>query len=119
MAEWKDSRMLVAGVLILGVCAGGARPAIASYMTGNYILQACASKGTYDYSFCQGYVAGVADLMLSDPKYKNTLCMPDSVTIGQIVDISIITLKQFPNVRHENADGIIGAALLHAFPCRK
>ena len=106
-------RLLLCAVLVVGL----AGPAMSAYFDGNYILRTCRDKTDNEKrAFCMGYVGGVSDTI--DTTVRGKLCKPEGVTLPQIVDLAIAWLENFPQHRHQNANEIIGVALINAFPCR-
>jgi hypothetical protein len=87
----------------------------ADVWTGNKIYDLC--KMSQD--FCDGYVAGVGDIMSRGPTQTSWhACVPGGVTISQLKDIAIIFLRDNPQKRHLSAASLIEESLARAFPCR-
>jgi hypothetical protein len=75
------------------------------YLTGNKLLEVCASPGG-DESLCLGYILGVADA-LSEWNYAHDAdpCIRPEITGRQIKDIVINYLQQRPE--HRSNDGAL------------
>jgi hypothetical protein len=90
-----------------------ATAANASYMSGNE-LHTRLNGSEQDRAIAVGYIAGVADA------YSGIAhCSPPSVTVGQVVDMTVYVLEKMPEYRHMPADQIIGQFLNQAWPCEK
>lgn len=66
---------------------------------------------------CAGYVVGVADALAFGPVARFSACVPNGVTVQQLIDITTNYLKAHPEVRQFTASSISAAALSYAFPC--
>lgn len=73
-------------------------------MTGNNMQQMAAI----------GYVAGAADAYLNV-----THCMPGTVTLGQVHDMTKQYLEANPSQRHYSADSLVNAVLTATWPCAR
>src|SRR5262245_33122286 len=87
--------------------------------TGNKLLSRCQDRDNHLQSgFCMGYVSAMAEFV-SSGMWVLKACAPRNVTYGQLVDIVIRDLQSRPEHRHEQAFGLVAAALLRAFPCKQ
>jgi Rap1a immunity proteins len=77
---------------------------------GNELQEECTQSAT----FCQGYVAGVFDA----EKLFPTLCVPDEVRYGQLVDVVTQWLRDHPERRHDSAVRLVVQAINEKFPCK-
>ena len=97
--------------------AGGAQ---AAFLDGNQLLEYCTPRGGYGEGACDGYVAGVVDSRLSrQDKHGQpaAYCLPETVTLGQIVWLVTRYLHEHPQELHFTADSTVDTALQKAFPC--
>jgi hypothetical protein len=89
-------------------------------ITGNQLLDLCGgevSQQTPNPSagICVGYVQGVYEsLTLSG---KERFCPRANVTVGQVVDIVVASLKRYPEIRDYAAPVIVMESVKKAFPC--
>lgn len=82
----------------------------AQFYTGNELLDKIRTNRT----FATGYVAGVAD---GNPSQQ---CIPpNSVTLGQVVDVVELKLINHPDIRHMPAAVLVLAAIQVTWPCKK
>ena len=113
--------------------------------TGNMLLEWCESSDEAFLALCAVYIDGnlsgrrsgaslaalkffnmvvfeVSDeklQILKDLKVSQLvgLCVPETATSTQITDVITLYLNDFPELRHENANGLVYSALSNAFPC--
>ena len=55
-----------------------------SFYDGNKLYESCTSGGAVQKAFCNGYIAGVADVLQN--QYANNVCLPSNAIVEQIVD---------------------------------
>lgn len=90
-----------------------ATSASAQFISGNKLHERITSGNHGNTMWALGYVTGVADA------YNGTLfCIPSTVTVGQIKDITERSLIARPQDRHLPADLLVAFALVDVFPCR-
>ena len=77
--------------------------------TGNDLMQHCIAAPD---SFCAGYVGGVIDTSHA------LFCFPPVVTKRQIINITILYLRDHPEKLHLFAPGLVIKAMRAAFPCK-
>jgi hypothetical protein len=85
----------------------------AEFVTGNELLTRMNGDATAR-AFALAYVAGVHDSMRGIAH-----CSPESVTLGQVHDMTRQLLDRLPSDRHMSADQFVVAALTQAWPCEK
>lgn len=114
---------LIAFAVSAFACANAGAQAAPASLTGNNFAGNC-DEGSSQYSYCLGYVSGYAvgvntqaQIARLSPKEK-IFCWPDRATFGQATEIFNQYLKKNPSQRHENANLLLGAALMSAFPCK-
>jgi len=85
------------------------------FFNGNYLYQQCtADPRVYSgLSFCQGYLAAVADFA----NFMGVVCAPQGTSVGQLVDIVIKELKETPEIRSSPALLLTLITLEKTFPC--
>ena len=101
-------------LLLLGVTL----PASAA-LKGNKLLQHCTGYAT-NYMVCQGYIMGVVDTTNtweSVGQAKPEYCLPQGITLPQLVQVSVAGLQASSTVLGEEASGLVIIALRAAFPC--
>lgn len=83
-----------------------------SFYTGNTLLGKCESTFVGDTGLCMGYIAGALDAYGSV-----STCPPDTVTLGQAVDVVKKFLRDQPQVRNEVADVLLFTLFKATWPC--
>lgn len=87
--------------------------AATAYVSGNDLYAECSANT----QLCLGFVEAVADSFTSyEP---SLLCLPGTVTNGQLVDIVAKFLRDNPEERHRTAYMLVAQAIGAAFPCPK
>jgi hypothetical protein len=80
-----------------------------------YTGQDLYTRMTSSPALVNGYVAGVAD-----SQSGVTICIPpNTVTLGQMVDMVKQSLERVPSERHLAADIYVQATLSNRWPCAK
>ena len=77
--------------------------------TGNDLMQHCIAAPD---SFCAGYVGGVIDTSHA------MFCFPSEVTKRQIINITIMYLRDHPKKLGLYAPNLVIKAMRAAFPCK-
>ncbi|PLU21091.1 hypothetical protein BMJ20_33560 [Sinorhizobium medicae] len=90
-----------------------AGPAAAQFITGNKLLDMCQERNR----FALGYTVAVTDWVMTE--LKSEVCIPSTVTSGQMHDIICGYLTKYPDRRHAPAHFSGAQALIEAFPCSK
>jgi hypothetical protein len=85
-----------------------AGPARATQTTGKDLMQHCI---TAPDSFCAGYIGGVIDTSHA------LFCFPPDVTKRQIINNTIMFLRDNPKKLHLFAPSLVIKATRIAFPC--
>jgi hypothetical protein len=109
------SGLPVVALLVILVCAADARAQDARrFYDGNWLFRVCGSQQTRER--CLGYVAGAADGIAGTA--PRAFCIPERVTLNQVVDVVMNWLRRFPQVRQDaTADVIVNIAISDAWPC--
>jgi len=103
-------RMTITNFIVAAVFAVAmAGTAQAKPTTGNDLMQYCIA--TPD-GFCAGYVVGVIDTSYA------LFCFPAEVTKRQIINITIMYLRDHPEKLHLFAPSLVIKAMRAAFPCK-
>ena len=83
------------------------------FYDGNWLFRICGSQQTRER--CLGYVAGAADGIAGGA--PRTFCIPERVTLNQVVDVVMNWLRRFPQMRQvATADVIVNVAISEAWP---
>jgi hypothetical protein len=79
----------------------------------------CSDRSPNSQSFCNGYLAGVADALgvFNAMRADNIACLQTNITNGQVKDIVMQYLTAHPEKRDLDAAGEALIALQAAFPC--
>src|SRR5215472_5151716 len=113
-------RLFGAGAVVVAVMSVIAGARAADFKDGNKLYAHCAAIGAFiGYAYCQAYVEGVADAMSGNSIDGHTACVPDGVTVQQVVDVATRYLAANPAERHFAASGLVAHALEDAFPCSR
>lgn len=99
--------------LIVACVAFIAMGAQAHFIDGNQLFANIESQTPAERTFAIGFVTGVVDAAQNE-----IVCVPDRVTIRQIVDISKTHLQQNPSIRHKPAAYIVLKAVSDVWPCK-
>ena len=113
---WRWGRKLGIAVAVWGAACGS----VLAAETGNTLLEDCLKPvGSSGRAYCTGYVTGVTEALYwaGDRGRDGSACVPDEVTLGQMVDVVVRFLQIHPEVRHHAAIIVVRAALGAAFPC--
>lgn len=76
--------------------------------SGNDLMQHCS---TAPDGFCAGYIGGVIDTSHS------LFCIPPEITKRQLINITIMYLRDHPKTMAMYAPNLVVAATRTAFPC--
>jgi hypothetical protein len=117
-------KMFVIAVII-SLHSVGANAAT-NYMTGNRFFEILKSlKNPNSTNFTDngigiGYLEGIVDSSnaILNPSSSSRFCVPNGVSVNQLIDISYAFFEQNPHLRHYTADSLVAAALQKSFPCK-
>jgi hypothetical protein len=87
--------------------------ASAEFVSGNDLYRDLRSDKVSDNLYALGYIAGVADAGQS-----GSHCIPSTVNLGQIQDMTVDYLRRNADVRNLSADILVGLMLLERWPCK-
>jgi len=102
-----EMKKLLATLLFVPVMAS------AEFVSGNDLYRDLRSDKVSDNLYALGYIAGVADAGQS-----GSHCIPSTVNLGQIQDMTFDYLRRNADVRNLSADVLIGLMLLERWPCK-
>lgn len=85
----------------------------AAFYSGNDIMRNMTSENSSERMLALGYVAGIYDALEG-----TAFCPNGKVTLGQLKDIVLKKLQNFPESRHMTADNFVYVSLSEAFPCK-
>jgi hypothetical protein len=91
----------------------------AAFQDGYTLHKLCQSVETVNEMFCIGYIEGIVDMGGMGGKDSPSICVPEKVSGGQVVDIVKKWFVDHPEHRHYAAAGLVDEALSAAFPCNK
>ena len=82
---------------------------------GNKLFEHCDTDGAnWSNGVCYGYVVGTYDR----GRYDSVgVCIPDGVSVKQLIDLTTNYLRDNPQLRHKPADLLIGSSWYEAWPC--
>ena len=102
-------KIIISALLMLSCSAN------AAFFSGNDLLNRMTSNDTGERMLAMGYVAGIFDALDG-----TAFCTGGrGITLGQLKDIVMKKLQNFPESRHLTADNFVYVALSEAFPCKK
>jgi hypothetical protein len=91
------------------------------FESGNALKAVCEATTSYERAECFGYIEAIWDAMAARNSINGfKICRPTSetgITVGQIRDVVLMFLNSHPEVRHNNAAGLVAGAFNAAFPC--
>lgn len=109
------SRVL-ALVVTLSISMGSA-----AMFTGNHLQAYCLDQNrAVMFGQCLGFLRGVQQghaFFRSFNDQNKFYCLPDNVTISQLLQISVTYLEENPEQLHLEAGALVYGALAKAFPC--
>jgi hypothetical protein len=85
--------------------------------SGHELFQMCGSTYDTDYGYCAGYVAAVANTMLSESVAGYRACNFGAARPQQFVDIFKRYGANYNDSLQGEANTAVAAALARAFPC--
>ena len=91
-----------------------------SFQSGNSLLTKCESEAPFDVGICIGYLMSVGDTYTTAAAWEGFepyICMPDTVTAGQLQKIWIKYANEYPEELHFSASSLVLLAYRQAFPC--
>ena len=95
--------------IVLGVTS---IPVHAEFKDGNKLLAEMGAA--MEQMVALGYVTGVADALNG-----SSVCPPPNVTAGQMNDMVLKYLENFPQTRSFSGDVIVQRVLVTVWPCKK
>lgn len=98
--------------LFLAALCATALTAHAEFWDGNKLLERLNGDPAESLS-AGSYIAGVADALVGV-----IWCPPGTVTLGQVRDMTRLTLERSPEKRHLPADAFINITLRKEWPCK-
>ena len=97
-------------ILTVALCATSAQ---AEFVDGNKLLADMNGSVTRQMA-ALGYVMGVSDALTNV-----TVCMPVTVTAGQVHDMVRHHLEANPQTRHFTGDSLVSHVLTRVWPCQR
>lgn len=122
----------VAGLLLCTLAIGSSDVAVAedgrSVMTAGDLQEICTGSSAESNAACRFYILGVTQgvgmgMSIADGKTKGGRpCIPEDAS-GSALDLAVKmklgqNLMVYPEDKKLDATGLIGAILVHTFPCR-
>ncbi|MBI2725425.1 MAG: hypothetical protein HYX42_04165 [Polaromonas sp.] len=114
-------------VVLLALAAGGASSqnafgidlmGDAALASGGFLTgQELYARGSDD-AFVVGYIAGISDADRGAAKrMRPASCIPNGVSLGQMIDVTWKYLRDNPSTRHEPAAFLVREAMIASWPC--
>ena len=100
--------------LFMAIAIVASFSANAEFLTGNMLLERLESQDPFTNGMGLGYVAGVYDVTRGFAH-----CPPQTITLGQVADMTKMLLNSRPDLRHKTADIFVVLPLRNLFPCPK
>ena len=90
------------------------------YKSGNQLIENCDDESVYGRTACLNYILGIAEAHTTLKAWgeANVMCIPETVTGGQLMAVSLKYMRSVPEILHLGAGSHVLNALLVAFPCR-
>ena len=105
--------LLTAG-LLWPLSSASAQESFIYFLSGNELIDYCASPSSDKHLYCNGYLSGVADALFN----LKVACPPEDVTRSQAVAVVMKRLRLRPEIRNRPAAEQATLALTEAFPCK-
>ena len=105
---------MMCGLLLIGFSGSG----FGYFESGNTLLSDCQDENKYMY--CLGYITSVSDAFETLQEwegFENYICLPGSVTRGQLKKVVIKYLEENPVDLYISASNLVLASFIKAFPC--
>lgn len=104
--------------LALALAMGVASPAVGQvFVSGNDLFEMC-ERDTYG---ALRYVTGAFDQAMTAQPFLieefSRACPPQAISAGQLSDVSCQYLRDYPEIRHFPAAGLVWGAIRKAWPC--
>lgn len=119
-------RQVIFTVVAAAVAIVATSPArAAGYYTGSELHASCIAQSPeaaapQKRAMCRGYIGGAIDALTLDHFLRGQqACIPNEVTLGQIIDVVTNYLRDNPASRHNGAALIARVAIVEAFPSCK
>jgi hypothetical protein len=111
--------ILVALLLMPSLAANAQNPvkSARAFKSANQLYADCTSISQVDQGFCGGYIVATADI--ANGLKDIDVCLPEGVTMQQVVDVAKKYLTDSPAERRYSAHSTVIASLRKAFPCPK
>lgn len=90
-------------------------------LSGNGLYDQCTGSSSQQL-LCSAYIVGVAEGVIVRENVGSTtatLCIPEGVLRGQVIDVAKNYLRDHPETRQRSANALVYLALRQAFPCRR
>jgi hypothetical protein len=114
-------RILLVSVLVLASSPAHAGDSSSpDPSSGNGLLAQCDTTASYeDRAYCLGYLRGVRDMnkLYRDAGAPSFFCEPPDGTNGQLRQVVLKFLKEYPQLLHYPGLPLAVEALRNAFPC--
>lgn len=107
-------RAILLFCIIFGLMFFANKNAWAQFYSGNELLQRMDANESTHQMLALGYVAGVVDVTRGE--YH---CAPNSVTLGQVRDLTHNAIRKDPATRHLNGSVLVTLVLMEVWPCEK
>jgi hypothetical protein len=106
--------LLGRSILAISTCTVlGAKIALADFVSGNDLLETCASKDEPHQIACTGYIGGVTDAYL----HSGQFCLPQRIDPREISSYSKEFILRTKAIHKEGAVQMILLALRARWPC--
>jgi len=95
-----------------------------NFYTGNRIHKLCQSANPFEQGGATGYSIGAFDTVMFTLRTfpgsaKNlNVCPGKRLTVGQVKDVVCQYLEKNPQVRDDDAPGLVWVAMAEAWPCK-
>jgi hypothetical protein len=97
--------------LVLATLLAVSSFAHAEFLDGNDLYSRLTSSSRVSEMYAIGFIVGVHDAS------SNSVCTPDTITVGQLADTVRVRLGRWPEHRHLSAWSLVFAIIQDVWPC--
>ena len=103
-----------------GLLMAAAAPAGANVGSKTFVADCAEAADPIQRAECRGYIAAVADAIMADIGKGRRLCVPPGTTQDEVREAVLIWMRENARLlRRVQGYGLVYAALIKTYPCRR